>query len=260
MTSVPETLRLPNGTTVSHINVSEAQFLYREIFTERCYLRNGIELLPGDVVFDVGANIGMFTLFAHLERPGVTVHAFEPAPTPFAALRANVIRHGVPGRVDQCAVSDEAGVRTMTFYPDATLMSGFHADATSRRELLRTLGLNGGYSSEDVDIMLAQLPDTSQELETTTVRLSDVIAERGITAIGLLKIDVEKSERRVLAGIEDADWPRIRQVVAEVHDTEGALGEVVALLRGHGFTVVTEQEPLFAGTDIHQVAARRAAG
>ncbi|MFJ8234014.1 FkbM family methyltransferase [Streptomyces sp. NPDC094448] len=260
MTPVPETLRLPNGTTVSHINQGEAQFLYREIFTERCYLRNGIELRPGDVVFDIGANIGMFTLFAHQECPGVAVHAFEPAPLPFAALRANVLRHGVPGRVDQCAVSDEAGVRRMTFYPDATLMSGFHTDAESRRELLRTLGLNGGYTAEDVDIMLAQLPDTSVEIETATVRISDVVAERGITAIGLLKIDVEKSERRVLAGIDDADWPRIRQVVAEVHDTEGALGEIVALLRGHGFTVVSEQEPLFAGTDIHQVAARRPAG
>ncbi|OON71953.1 FkbM family methyltransferase [Streptomyces tsukubensis] len=260
MSDVVETLRLPNGATVAHVNAGEAQFLYREIFTDRCYLRHGVELRPGDVVFDVGANIGMFMLFAHLEHPGVTVHAFEPAPVPFAALRANAVRHRVAGRVDQCAVSDEAGVRRMTFYPDATLMSGFHPDAAARKELLRTLGLNGGYTAEDVDMMLAQLPDTGEEIETSVVRLSDVIAERGIAAIGLLKIDVEKSERRVLAGVEDADWPRIRQVVAEVHDVDGALGEVVALLRGHGFTVVAEQDPLFAGTEIHQVAARRTAG
>ncbi|WAP60334.1 FkbM family methyltransferase [Streptomyces sp. S465] len=255
-----ETLRLPNGTTVAHINAGEAQFLYREIFTQRCYLRHGVDLRPGDVVFDVGANIGMFTLFAHLECPGVTVHAFEPAPVPFAALRANVTRHGIPGQADQCAVSDSSGTRKMTFYPDATLMSGFHADAAARTELLRTLGLNGGYTAEDVDTMLAQLPDVSEEIETPVVRLSDVIAERGIDAIGLLKVDVEKSERQVFAGLEDTDWPRIRQVVAEVHDIDGALEEVVTLLRGHGFTVVAEQEPLFAGTGIHQVAARRVAG
>ncbi|WP_432011114.1 FkbM family methyltransferase [Streptomyces cucumeris] len=259
MSHAVETMRLPNGTTLAHINVGEAQFLYREIFTDRCYLRHGIELRAGDVVFDIGANIGMFTLFAHLECPGVTVHAFEPAPVPFAALRANVMRHGIPGRAEQCAVSDTAGVQKMTFYPDATLMSGFHADAAARTELLRTLGLNGGYTAEDVDLMLAQLPDQSEEIETPVVRLSDVITERGIEAIDLLKIDVEKNERQVLAGIEDADWPRIRQVVTEVHDIDGALDEVVTLLRGHGFRVVAEQEPLFAGTGIHQVAARRVA-
>nr|ADU56252.1 31-O-demethyl-FK506 methyltransferase [Streptomyces kanamyceticus] len=209
------------------------------------------------MVFDIGANIGMFTLFAHLERPGVTVHAFEPAPVPFAALRANAAQYGISGRVDQCAVSDETGVRKMTFYPDATLMSGFHPDAAARKELLRTLGLNGGYTAEDVDGMLAQLPDSGEEIETAVVRLSDVIAERRIATIGLLKVDVERSERQVLAGVDEADWPRIRQVVAEVHDVEGALDEVVALLRGHGFTVVAEQDPLFVGTDIHQVAARR---
>ncbi|AGL16476.1 FkbM family methyltransferase [Actinoplanes sp. N902-109] len=258
MSAAPQTLRLPNGRTVAHVNAGEAQFLYQEIFAERCYLQRGVELRDGDVVFDVGANIGMFSLFAHLERPGVTVHAFEPAPVPFAALQANAERHGISGRFEQCAVGDVAGTSTMTFYSDTTMMSGFHPDPEARNQLLRRLAINGGYSAEAADLMLAELPDTSQVIDTPVVRLSDVIAERGITTIGLLKIDVEKSERQVLAGIDEADWPRIRQVVTEVHDVGGALDEVLTLLRKHGLTVLTEQEPLFADTDIYQVSARRA--
>ncbi|AGP59508.1 31-O-demethyl-FK506 methyltransferase [Streptomyces rapamycinicus NRRL 5491] len=257
MSASVQTIKLPNGKTVAHVNPGEAQFLYQEIFAERCYLRRGLELRAGDVVFDVGANIGMFSLFAHLECPDVTVHAFEPAPVPYAALRANAERYGIAGRFEQCAVSDVAGRGKMTFYTDTTMMSGFHPDPATRAELLRRLAINGGYSAEAADRMLAELPDTSQVIETSVVRLSDVIAERGITSIGLLKIDVEKNERHVMAGIDAADWPRIRQVVTEVHDIDGRLDEVLTLLRGQGFTVLSEQEPLFAGTDIYQVVARR---
>ncbi|XNR95347.1 FkbM family methyltransferase [Streptomyces sp. R-74717] len=250
-------MELPNGKTFTHISASETEFLYQEIFAQRCYLQHGVELRPGDVVFDVGANIGMFTLFAHLECP-VTVHAFEPAPVPYAALRANAERHGVAGRFDQCAVSDVAGVRQLTFFPDATLLSTFHPKAADRAEL-RSLGLNQGFSAEEVDAMLDQTPQT-ELIDTPVVRLSDVIAERGIAAIGLLKIDVEQNEQQVLAGIDEADWPRIRQVVVEVHDIDGALDQVLTLLRGKGFTVFAEQESLFAGTGLYQVAALREDG
>jgi 31-O-methyltransferase len=203
-----QTMELPDGMVFAHTNAGEARFLYQEVFAERYYLRQGVELRAGDVVFDVGANIGMFTLFAHRECP-VTVHAFEPAPVPYAALRANAERHGVAGRFDRCAVSDVAG---------------------------------------------------PELVDTPVVRLSDVIAERGIAAIGLLKIDAAQNEQQVLAGIDEADWPRIRQVVVEVHDLDGSLERVLTLLRGHSFTVVAERDPLLTGTGIHQVTAIREDG
>jgi cyclopropane fatty-acyl-phospholipid synthase-like methyltransferase len=40
------------------------QFLYDEQYRERCYLQHGVCLGPGATVIDVGANIGMFSMFA----------------------------------------------------------------------------------------------------------------------------------------------------------------------------------------------------
>src|SRR4029079_3076700 len=74
----PRTRRydLPNGMPVSHQNPGETDFLYQEIFEQRCYLRHGITLPDAACVFDVGAHIGLFTLFVRQESPRATVHAF----------------------------------------------------------------------------------------------------------------------------------------------------------------------------------------
>ena len=55
---------LPNGKEISVINKDEVAFLYKEIFEDKSYLQHGIDLKPGDTVLDVGANIGLFSLFA----------------------------------------------------------------------------------------------------------------------------------------------------------------------------------------------------
>ncbi len=61
-------LRLPDGLEVFALNADETRFVHGEVFGARCYLQHGIELRDGDCVFDVGANIGLATLFFHRER------------------------------------------------------------------------------------------------------------------------------------------------------------------------------------------------
>jgi hypothetical protein len=87
--------------------------------------------------------------------------------------------------------------------------------------------------------------------------LSEIVDEEGLTRIDLLKIDAERSEKEVLAGIRSEHWPMIRQIVLEVHDEAGALNEVQRLLEKHGFQVVTEQDPLLKGTGLFSVFAKR---
>ena len=79
-----------------------------------------------------------------------------------------------------------------------------------------------------------------------------------IARIDLLKIDCEGAEWEVLMGIQAADWPKIQQVVVEVHDHDGRAEQVRALLQGHGFSRITaEQEKALEGTELINMFAVR---
>ncbi len=95
--------------------------------------------------------------------------------------------------------------------------------------------------------------DVNVQLET----LSAVIEREGLEQIDLLKVDVERSELEVLAGIKEEHWPSIGQILMEVHDREGRLTDTCALLQAHGFTVAVERDPLLKGARLCNVHATR---
>lgn len=85
---------LPNGLEVCYASKYDVSFLYREIFEEQTYLQHGIKLAEGNVVVDVGGNIGFFALFAAaLVGSSGKVITAEPIPTLYDKLSHNVNSH-----------------------------------------------------------------------------------------------------------------------------------------------------------------------
>jgi len=251
---------LPNGMAVAHQNRGEADFLYDEIFVQEGYLKHGIRLVEGATVFDVGANIGLFTLFAGRLLADVTIYAFEPIPPVFEALRINAQLYGLEARLFDCGLSDAPGTAEFTYYPNVTLISGRFADATEERDVVRSFLRNqqqaGEISEEQVeDLLGARLQ--AQRVNARLRTLSEVIAEEGVLRIDLLKVDVEKAEREVMAGLREEDWAKVQQVVIEVHDIAGRLAEMTGLLHRHGFEVVVEQDTALEKTVLYNLYARR---
>src|SRR6187401_1745761 len=72
--------QLPNGMEIAYQSSAEIEFFYKDIFEKQIYVQHGVQLSDGDCVFDVGANVGFFTLFAHQQANGLKIYAFEPAP------------------------------------------------------------------------------------------------------------------------------------------------------------------------------------
>jgi FkbM family methyltransferase len=249
-------LSLPGDLEVFSLNADETRYVHREIFGARCYLQHGIELRDGDCVFDVGANIGLATLFFHRERRNVRLFSFEPSPAACECLRANIRLHAADARVFECGLSRAPGTADFTFYPANSVMSGFHADLEADRSTTKTFMVNSGMTTRHADLLLgSKFKKVTFPCRLRT--LSEIVDEERVERIDLLKVDVERSEREVLAGIRAEHWERIGQAVIEVHDEEGCLDEVLALLRGHGFEAATERDPLLQGTPLSTVFATR---
>ncbi|MCG3754313.1 amino acid adenylation domain-containing protein [Amycolatopsis sp. Poz14] len=238
-------------------SAAEAEFLYRETLDGGGYLRHGVRLPDDAVVLDAGANIGMFAIDAAARCRRLTVYAFEPMPEAFAALEANVRLHGLDARLFRVALGEKPEDEAeFTYYPHASILSGRHADAEAERALMRTYVANV-LRQTGVDDVEAEV--RADRLESVTVTapvetISQMLRANRIERVDLLKIDVEKSELQVLAGVENADWARIDQVVAEVSGAAEA-GQAAALLRRHGFAVEVTEERALAGSGLRLVHA-----
>lgn len=255
--------KLPDGTTIFHNNDQETDYLFREIFDRRTYIKNGIEITDESCVFDIGANIGMFTLLISRLNPNAKVFAFEPIPQSFAILRANCMLHDISAELFNLGLSDQTQTAIFTHYPRLSLMSGRYADSSADRAVVQSFEehqgrdrkTNGWEASVLEAVIDGRLSEENITVQLTT--LSDIIHRTGVCHIDLLKIDVERSEIDVLRGISDNHWKIIRQIVVEVHDVEGRLGWIVSMLEDHGYIVVVEKEDDLANTDLFTVYARR---
>jgi FkbH-like protein/FkbM family methyltransferase len=257
---------LPGGIEVAHLNDYETDYLYDEIFRGRAYLKHGITLADGDCVIDIGANIGMFTMFVLSQCKNPRIFSFEPSPYAHAALRANADLYGENVKTYCCGVSDTEGEARFTFYRRSSVFSGFFAEADQDRSAIRAVVKNvlersGATNAATTEAFAEELMRERLDSETLMCPLrsvSSVIRENGLERIDLLKIDAEKSELPVLRGIAAEDWNKIRQVVIEVHDSAGdRIREVLQLLEAKGFEPVVEEEELLHGSGLYNVFAIR---
>eukprot|EP00050_Salpingoeca_kvevrii_P022790 m.132162 g.132162 ORF g.132162 m.132162 type:complete len:293 (+) comp9828_c0_seq1:1818-2696(+) len=234
---------------------AEAALLHHEIFVQRAYLQHGLVLPAGSVVLDVGANIGLFALHCLHEAPDVSVVCVEPIPANCAILALNLagfessswslIRAAVGARPSRVP-------RKFFYFPlqpgEATQNTAERRDTQRRTALAAEALVNGSDGNNDAaleDVRAQSRAAQEQKPVECFVRvttISDILAEKCLGTIDLLKVDCEGDEERALLGIRDEDWPRIRQVVVEVADRRGRLGRITALLQRHGFHTSLQQQ------------------
>ena len=258
--------KLPNGLSIHHLNKHETDFVYNEIFEEKVYLKHGITVNEGDCIFDIGANIGLFSLFLLKKFNNIKIHAFEPSPDLCEIIRLNTAGYDPGVILHQCGISNENKEALFTFYPDYSILSGFNARLDQDKNLLKAgLGeLNPAKNRFDeliVDEMVKEKLKQKIEYTCPLKTISHIIREHRLESIDLLKIDAEKSEMDILKGIDAGDWPKVKQLVMEIHDAEGKLlNEIKVLLEEKGFFLQMEQEKNFKESGIVNLYARQEPG
>jgi FkbM family methyltransferase len=262
--SVNRLLRLPNGLSVDSLNNNDTLMVYRDIFEDDCYRRHGVTIADGDCILDVGANTGLFILYLNEILADARIYAFEPVPATFGVLRRNMARHNhLPIELFNVGLSRRSGPAAFTHYPRMSNASTMYPDDSARaaqRGRDYVIGRIGDLPRL-LACWLALLPMPLKNFVAERVRkhylksqavtcelrtLSEFLAEHRIPRVDLLKIDAERSEQPILAGLAEDDWPKIRQLVVEVHEGDDATLAMVDLLRHRGFRAAVEPNPTFS--------------
>lgn len=161
-------------------------------------------------VIDIGANIGIFTLYLKARWRGARVYAFEPVPQNFKWLANNVQSSDVQGvSLFPLAVSRTGNKQTLYIRSDA--------------------GMHSFYPNLFTDQNVAAISVESINLETLFERCA-------IDCADLLKLDCEGAEFQILQGQAQLLSKRVKTIVMEYHEVDGfTRGDLTNLLDSAGF-------------------------
>jgi len=187
---------------------------------------------PGSIFFDVGANVGFFTLVAAGQTDGdATLIAFEPRRDVADALAANMRRNDLPVSVWPVAVGDQDGV--------AALLVAEHP---------------GGATIEPMKAF-----DTKRIEHVPQVSIDSLVESGRVPVPDVVKIDVEGAEPAVIRGMSQTLRLGRTSVVYEIDAPTGEVAEeqyaeVDELLDELGYTS-TRLDPSYANTGWHVIHA-----
>ncbi|MFK7784134.1 MAG: FkbM family methyltransferase [Crocinitomicaceae bacterium] len=264
-----KTTQLRDGTKVFCLRAPEAKMLDHHVDG---YLNHGIEINDGDVVFDVGANVGIFGIRAVQNHPNVRVYCFEPIPDINAVLQKNADTFA-PERlkVMPYGISDEEMTATFSYFPNTPALSTLHPEDWDNDPKAFQKAVKGTMKNPPdgmkwmrmiptafSGIIAKQLVKGKKSVDCELKRLSTIIQQENVDRIDLLKVDCEGAELGVIKSIDSEDWPKIKSIVVEVHDSNGRLDTIKNILTEQGFTsLYVEREAGLEDTQLFNLFATR---
>jgi FkbM family methyltransferase len=191
----PSEVNLKNGYTLGLGGHPHDLITFFVIFIKKDYG----EIEKSSTIIDVGANIGMFSLYAAI-RGASRVYAYEPNPQAFSTFRENVIRNDLCGVINSynLAVTDSA---------DKSIYISVDASPYNQTKLKDEF--SGGDQRDFV------------EVASTTV--DEIVETHKLKEVSLLKMDCEGAEYDIFPSISISSLEKIKSIRMEVHGDKDAL-------------------------------------
>lgn len=207
-------LKLRDGIKLSvELSTLDTQIV-AEIFGEKVYTPLSLSKYWGGskFVLDIGANKGVFTLFAATKFPNATIYAYEPDPILFAILRSNILLNSLDKR---CILYNSAVWRHGGFLP--------FAPANPRNP-----GAGRVVECEK---------DVQSMIDVPAIALTDILRKH--RKIDFVKMDIEGGEYQVILGTPCEALSKIKYLALEYHwAANHDVHELVEHLMSAGFSVM----------------------
>jgi len=273
-----KTIKMKNGMLVHYASADDVKGMFEKVYLQETYGKHGIELKQSNVVYDVGANIGLVSIWLGQQTPGLEIHSFEPVGSTFAKLAKNLAIHAPEATPHQFGIGAHAQDVEFIHYPHMAQMSTMYDEHDAKTRRLMEDGMVKSYFKLvplPLALVFAVLPLEKWKrgfarlllnhiLRSVRVKgriesLSGTMDKLGTKHIDLLKINAQGSEADILENTPLPYWNRVRQLIVETHQDQDVVKKLVSLLQARGYQVSVQQEDLVGTDSINILFARRPA-
>lgn len=189
----------------------------KEVWVHNLYFPRGFDLSHSDIVIDIGAHIGTFTIMPALKANRGMVYAFELSPDNFTLLEENIVLNRL-SNVHACltAVSGQEGKVELVLHPNNPLSHS-----------------------------LQKRPKNGRQIGVATTTLERIMSEHNIEKIDYLKIDCEGGEHDILYHTPPEVLRKIKKICIECEDIDHERNQrtMVHFLKQKGFGVAMTMAP-----------------
>lgn len=207
-------MRLRNGLVFYVRPYSSDISCLQSITMENEYFRY-FNVMPGDVVVDIGANIGSFAVPVAYREPTARLVVVEPVEANVSLLKKNIEANNLKNvSVVRAAISDQT--ETLIIYH----------------------GKGAWHASGSLYKIDATNSDHKEEVESLT--LGALFVEYNIEVCDFLKMDCEGAEYKILFSLPDDVWKKIKKIALEFHNFEPEKNQfdIVKLLETKGYRTI----------------------
>ena len=239
---IPTCMLEKNGHAIKFFTPSEhVKALVDTIFVQEPETIEWIaEFKANDVFVDIGANIGLYSLWATVSQ-NVRCFAFEPEALNYSILIRNIINNNLGDRLIAypVAISDTPG------------FDKFHTTVFEHGESCHVFGEKLDYDKKPIT------PVVSQGCYATTI--DELVAGGTMPIPNHIKVDVDGIEPKVIAGAKQTlQSPELRSLLIEINDKVMDDWEMIYYLESLGFKATAAPPSVLAPIpSVHNVVLRR---
>lgn len=209
-------VKLKSGETFFVFSLMDVWIL-KETLLDRQYELASVHLQDGWTVFDIGAALGDYSVWAAQQNPHGRVIAVEPYPPSISLMRTNLEKNHVHNvEVFEGAISAANGTTTLKIegkvVQNSTAADGKHTNM----------------------------------IEVKTISLEELFRQYAISKCDYLKMDCEGGEYDILFTASGETLERIDRICMEIHDgmTVHHRGEMIQFLERHGYQIKLTPNPV----------------